>query len=176
MTDKTEPTSPDHTREENLSKVAELVERAHLCMLTTMTADGKHVSRPMGLQEAEFDGDLWFFVDDASAKVEQIRLNPSVNVSFSNPKSTEWTSISGTAELVHDKDKAAELWSPILNAWFNDGLDTPGLALLKVRADSAEYWDGPSSRVASMLGMVRAAVTRDSDNYPSFEHDSVEFS
>ena len=42
-------------------------------MLTTMTADGKHVSRPMGLQEAEFDGDLWFFAYDDSAKVRRSR-------------------------------------------------------------------------------------------------------
>ncbi|WP_425487284.1 pyridoxamine 5'-phosphate oxidase family protein, partial [Micromonospora maritima] len=30
----------------------------------------------MGLQEAEFDGDLWFFAYADSAKVRQIRVNP----------------------------------------------------------------------------------------------------
>lgn len=41
--------------------VAELVDRAGIGMLTTMTESGKHVSRPMALQEVEFDGDLGFF-------------------------------------------------------------------------------------------------------------------
>jgi general stress protein 26 len=33
-------------------------------------------------------------------------------------------------------------------AWFPDGLDTPGLTLIKVEADTAEYWEGPTSTVA----------------------------
>ena len=39
------------------AKVAELVDAARICMLTTMTDDGQHVSRPMALQDVEFDGD-----------------------------------------------------------------------------------------------------------------------
>ncbi len=41
--------------------VADLVRRARVAMLTTTTQEGRHVSRPMGLQEVDFDGDLWFF-------------------------------------------------------------------------------------------------------------------
>jgi general stress protein 26 len=152
---------------DQIAHVAELVDRAKLGMLTTMTATGKHVSRPMALQETEFDGDLWFFVDDASDKVAEIRTNPQVNVSFSNEKSSEWTSLSGTAEVVHDRAKAEELWSAPLKAWFPDGLDTPGLALLKVHADSAEYWETSSSKVVRLLGAAHAAVTRNPDNFPS---------
>ena len=47
---------------------AELVDRARIGMLTTMTESGKHVSRPMALQEVEFDGDLWFFCYDDSPR------------------------------------------------------------------------------------------------------------
>jgi general stress protein 26 len=152
---------------DQITHVAELVDRAKFGMLTTMTATGKHVSRPMALQEVEFDGDLWFFVDDASDKVAEIRINPQVNVSFSNDKHSEWTSLSGTAELVHDRAKAEELWSAPLKAWFPDGLDTPGLALLRLHADSAEYWESSSSKVVRLLGAARAAVTRNPDNFPS---------
>jgi general stress protein 26 len=167
----------DNTTESNradgIKKVAELVEAAHICMLTTMTADGKHVSRPMGLQSVEFDGDLWFFALGDSAKATEIQANPSVNVSFSNTKNNEWTSIAGTASVVHDAAKAKELWNPILNAWFNDGLETPNLVLIKVEADSAEYWDGPDSKVVSVLGMLRAAVTHDSEKYPQHDQGTV---
>ncbi|MEU5944645.1 pyridoxamine 5'-phosphate oxidase family protein [Micromonospora sp. NPDC047465] len=38
-------------------RVTELVREARICMLTTIAVDGRLVSRPMGLQEAEFDGD-----------------------------------------------------------------------------------------------------------------------
>jgi general stress protein 26 len=82
---------------EQVQHVAELVDRARIGMLTTMTQSGKHVSRPMALQEVEFDGDLWFFCYDDSAKAAQIRSQPEVNVSFANDKQSEWTSLSGKA-------------------------------------------------------------------------------
>ena len=144
----------------------ELVSNAAVAMLTTTTAGGQQVSRPMGLQEAEFDGDLWFFAYDDSAKVAQIRATPQVNVAFSDTKNSSWTSVAGRAEIVHDGAKAEELWTPTLEAWFPDGLDTPGLTLIKVHADTAEYWEGPRSTVAFVLGTVRAAVTKNPADDP----------
>jgi general stress protein 26 len=138
------------------AKITELVRSARICMLTTMTSDGRHVSRPMGLQEAEFDGDLWFFVEEDSDKVAEIREHPEVNVSFSD--STSWVSISGRAEVVHDDARAEDYWTPFLKAWFPDGLETPGLALLKVHAGSAEYWDSPGGRLVTLIKLARAAV------------------
>lgn len=147
--------------------VAELVERAQICMLTTMTAEGRHVSRPMALQDVEFDGDLWFFAYEDSAKVGQLRTHPEVNVSFSNDKRSEWTSISGRAETVHDRAKVDELWSAPLKTWFPDGKDTPGLTLIRVEADTAEYWESSSSKVVRLIGAARAAVTGDPGKFPA---------
>ncbi|WP_433158488.1 pyridoxamine 5'-phosphate oxidase family protein [Kribbella sp. CA-247076] len=159
--------------DEGMAKVAELVDRATICMLTTMTADGRHLSRPMALQEVEFDGDLWFFAASDSAKVDQLRTNPQVNVSFSNDKQSEWTSVAGTAEVVQDRGKAEELWSPLLQAWFPDGLETPELILIRVRAESAEYWSAPRSKVVRLIGGVRAAVTKNPDKFPA-ENEEVD--
>ncbi|MET9272120.1 pyridoxamine 5'-phosphate oxidase family protein [Kribbella sp. NPDC003557] len=152
--------------EDSVATVAELVDRATICMFTTMTTDGRHVARPMAVQEVEFDGDLWFFTYAESAKVGEIGANPQVNVSFSNVKQSEWTSIAGSAEIVVDREKAAELWSAPLKVWFPDGLETPGLVLIKVHADTAEYWSSPSSKVVQLFGAVRAAVTRNPDKFP----------
>jgi general stress protein 26 len=140
-------------------RVTELVREARICMLTTIGVDGRMVSRPMGLQEAEFDGDLWFFAYADSAKVRQIRVNPEVNVAFSDSRRNAWVSIAGTAREGYDRAKAEQLWTPLLKAWFPGGLDTPGITLLKVRASSAEYWDSPSSTVVHLFGYARAAVT-----------------
>lgn len=127
----------------------------------------------MGLQEAEFDGDLWFFAYDNSAKVTQIHADPEVNVSFSDSKNSSWTSIAGRAEIVDDRQKAEALYSPTLKAWFPDGLETAGLTLIKIHADSAEYWEGPSSTAGFVIGTVRAAVTKNPDNDP-ISNDTVE--
>ena len=155
------------------TKVVELVGRAQSAMLTTTGLDGAQVSRPMAVQETEFDGDLWFFVDDRSEKVAQIHADPRVNVSFSNDKQSEWTSIAGTAELVRDRQKAEELWSKPLETWFPDGLETAGLALLKVHTDSAEYWDASNSMVKQALGMARAIRKDDPEEFP-VEHRTVD--
>ncbi len=151
----------------SVKHVAELVDRARISMFTTMTCEGKHVSRPMALQEAEFDGDLWFFAYADSDKVAQISANPQVNVAFSNMKDSEWTSISGSASLVKDRAKIEELWSAPLKVWFEDGLDTPGLTLIKVHADSAEFWESPSSKMVRLFGAARAAATGDKEKFPN---------
>lgn len=161
-----------HTEE--VERVAELVDRARISMFTTMTDSGKHVSRPMAVQDVEFDGDLWFFCYDDSPKAQQIRMNPEVNISFANDKQSEWTSLSGWAEIVHDRQQAERLWSAPLKVWFPDGLDTDGLSLIKVHVDSAEYWDSPSSKVRQLIGAARAAATGDPNKFPG-ENRTVSF-
>ncbi|MBQ0897679.1 pyridoxamine 5'-phosphate oxidase family protein [Micromonospora purpureochromogenes] len=150
-----DPTSAADARR----RVTELIRQARICMLTTIGVDGRMVSRPMGLQEAEFDGDLWFFAYADSPKVRQIRVNPEVNVAFSDQRHDAWVSVSGTAQESYDRAKAEQLWNPLLKTWFPDGLDTPGLTLIKVHANSAEYWDSPGGAVVNLLGFARAAVT-----------------
>jgi general stress protein 26 len=148
--------------------IAELVDRARIGMLTTTTASSKHVSRPMALQKVEFDGDLWFFCYDDSAKAAQVRSQPEVNVSFANDKQSEWTSLSGKAEVVYDRQQAAErLWAAPPQVWFPDGLDTNGLGLIKVHVNSAVYWESPSSKVRQLIGTARAAATGDPDKFPA---------
>lgn len=139
-------------------KVTKLIDAAKVGMLTTMTQDGQHHSRPMRLQETEFDGDLWFFTYESSNKVTDIALNPQVNIAFSDSGNT-WISLSGTAKVVDDKDKANELWSPFLKSWFPDGLETKGLTLIKLEAQSAEYWDAPNSKAIQLFGMAKATLT-----------------
>jgi general stress protein 26 len=155
----------EKTEQEKRETLKGLIKDARISMLTTMTADGKHVSRPMAVQDVEFDGDLWFFAYSDSDTVAEIRLHPQVNVSFSDDKQHAWVSVSGAAEQVTDQAKAEELWNPMLKAWFPDGLETPTLTLIKVHADTAEYWEAAhSSKVVTLLGYAKAAVTGKTPN------------
>ncbi|MFI6820836.1 pyridoxamine 5'-phosphate oxidase family protein [Micromonospora sp. NPDC050187] len=152
--------SPQPTTDtEARHRVTELIRAARVCMLTTIAVDGRQVSRPMVLQEAEFDGDLWFFARTDSAKVRQIRVNPEVNAAFGDQRRHTWISVSGTAREENGRADVERLWQPALRVWFPDGPDTPGLTLIRVHASSAEYWDSPGSTVVNLLGAARAAVT-----------------
>ena len=37
--------------------------------------------------------------------------------------------VEGKAELIRDKGRFAEHWTKDLDAWFKEGIDTPGLTL-----------------------------------------------
>ena len=45
-----------------------------------------------------------------------------------------------------------------VGAWFPEGPDDPAVVLLRVDADSAEYWDTPG-RVATLISYAKARVT-----------------
>ena len=138
-------------------KVAELLRGERFAFLTTVMKDGRLASRPMTLQEVEFDGDLWFFAERDSNPVRHITDSPQVNVGAGSGGS--WVSLSGDAVLVDDVAKKRELWNSAVEAWFPQGPDDDSVVLLKVEADSAEYWDSPGGRLATVFSFVKAKVT-----------------
>lgn len=148
----------ENSRTEAIEKLKGLMEGIDFCMLTTI--DGDYLrSRPMSTQEFEFDGDLWFFTSDNTHKMEEIAKDNRVNVSYAKPDDNRYVSVSGRGELVKDRQKIEELWSPVLKAWFPEGLDDPTLCLLKVSVEQAEYWDAPSSKIVQLVGFVKALAT-----------------
>ncbi len=151
-------TATDHNQE--IKKLRELVKDIDFGMLTTVDEDGTLHSRPMSTNgEIEADGTLWFFTYASTHKVDEIERNHQVNVSFASPEKQRYVSMSGTAQLVKDRNKIQELWKPELKAWFPKELDEPDIALLKVDVQKAEYWDAPSSFVAHTIGLVKAIAT-----------------
>jgi general stress protein 26 len=147
------------TNEDKREKVAELIRKVKFTMLTTTEADGSLRSRPMTMLDEDFVDELWFFVGANSGTVAEIKADSQVDLSFADPGANIYVSLSGTASLVRDSQKAKELWNPIYKAWFPDGLDDPNLALLRVRATEAEYWNSPDSKVVQAVGFVKALVT-----------------
>lgn len=153
-------------------KVAEVLGGERFAMLTTTAPDGTLMSRPMALQEIEPDGDLelWFFASATSRKVEHVATQSQVNVTVSS--ASTWVSLTGTASVVTDDARKRELWNAGVEAWFPDGPDDDGIVLVKVSADSAEYWDTPGGRVASVLSFVKAKAT--GSRYEGGENERVE--
>ena len=154
------PDKPNHVRDEHIAKLADLIADTQVCMLVTTDTVGGMVSRPMAVQQIEFDGDLWFISSEQSRKVAQVRDQAHVNVAFSSRDS--WISVAGDAEVMRDVAKTKELWSSGVSAWFPEGPEDPNIVLVKVSAHSAEYWDTPGAGVASLLSFVKAKVAGES--------------
>ncbi len=145
-------------RQQHITQLAALIKDVEVAMFTTTGVDGRLYSRPLGTQEVEFDGDLWFATSADSPKVAEIALNPRVNVAYASPSKNSYVSVSGTAEIVADRAKIDELWSPAMKLFFPEGKDDPNLRLIHVHAESAEYWDGPGTLLGKALSFVLSAV------------------
>ncbi len=76
----------------------------------------------------------------------------------------KYVSVSGRAQVVTDRSKIKELWTPLMKTWFPKGEDDPEICLIRVRAESAEYWDSPSSTIVHIYGLAKAVVTGERPN------------
>lgn len=148
-------------RAEHIAQLAALIEDVEVAMFTTTGVDGRLYSRPLGTQQVAFDGDLWFATGADSPKVAEIALNPRVNVAYASTSRNTYVSVAGRAEVVDDRARIEALWSPAMKLFFPGGKDDPNLRLIHVRAETAEYWDGPGTLLGKALSFVLSAVQDD---------------
>jgi len=149
--------------DEDFEQVARLVEAIRFAMLTTEEADGTLRSRPMSTLQMDAQGNLWFFTALDSPKVEEAQQHHQVNLSYARSDKQDFLSVSGTCEIVRDKEKMRALWTPWIKPWFPNGLDDPNLVLLKVRMTEAEYWVAPGSAVKRLYGLAKGVMTGHQD-------------
>ena len=152
------------------AKLADLAKDIKVAMFTTTDEEGHYVSRPMAAQHVEEDADLWFFAERSSSVVAHIAARPHVGITLSS--NDTWISIDGDAHVVDDSAKAKELWNAFVEAWLPQGPEDPNVVLIKVDAHTAEYWDSPGGRVASLISLVKAKVT--GEPYKGTERDTVD--
>ena len=138
-----------------LTHVAKLIEDIPVAMLTTLDADGALASRPMTTLEMDAQGALWFFVDVQSSKVDRLR---AINLSFTDRDQGAYVSLSGHGEIDSDRARIKSLWTAFAKPWFPNGPDSDNLALLKFVPDTADYWDGPSSKMVRAFGMIASVI------------------
>jgi len=131
-----------------LADLAEAMRDIDFTMLSTRTQDGSIAARPMSNnRDVDYDGDSWFFTFDDARTVADIERDPNVGLSLQGKagllgKPPIFIAAEGKAEIIRDKAAFEEHWVKDLDRWFEQGVDTPGLALIKVRADRIHYWDG----------------------------------
>jgi general stress protein 26 len=131
-----------------LNDISEKMRDIDFAMLSTKTAGGAIAARPMSNnRQVEFDGDNYFFTCDDTGTVRDITGDPNVGLSFHGKSGAlgmkpYFITIEGRAELIRDKGAFAARWTDDLDDWFKQGIDTPGLTLIKVHAQRLHYWDG----------------------------------
>ena len=143
---------------EALKKFNKLVNDINVCMFITENKDDEH-TRPMATIEVEENGTLWFFTDIRSIKVEEVSTQREVHLVYAHPGKESYMDVWGSAQVVTDKQSIKDKWSPIVKAWFPNGVDDPNIALLKVTPYNIYYWDAETGKMVSFLKIAASAVT-----------------
>jgi general stress protein 26 len=164
---------PVTTDDASRQKVWDMIKDIQIALMVTTDDEGLLRSRPMAVQQRSFEGDLWFFTNVNSGKVDHIEGNPGILLAYADPGSQNYVSVTGEAEIVRDRAQIKALWSDMLKIWFPDGPDDPDIALIKVRMKMAEYWDSPSSVMVLAYGYLKSSLTGEKPRLG--EHKRVRF-
>jgi len=126
----------------SISEIAKKMAAIDVAILSTHTTGGQIAARPMSNNgEVEYDGDSYYFTWEKSRMVADIKRDSKVSLAFQG-KNGFWLIVEGVGEVVRDKDEFVKHWNPDIEKWFEEGVDTDGLVMLKIGATRGYYWDG----------------------------------
>jgi general stress protein 26 len=131
-----------------LPELAHKMKKIDFCMMVTKSADGAISNRPMSNNgDVDYDGDSFFFSYTDTAKVREITADRTVSLTFTAAPSLLgkpgiFVAVKGHASLIADKAVFEAHWTSDLDRWFPEGIDTPGIVMIKVHAETIQYWDG----------------------------------
>ncbi len=131
-----------------LHDLSKKMAKLDFAMMTTRSADGRTTARPMSNNgDVEYRGDSYFFAYADSRKVSEIGADPHVTLSYTGAAGMLggpplFVAVEGEATLIEDKAAFAAHWTKDLDRYFPQGIDTPGVVMIKVHAGTIRYWDG----------------------------------
>jgi len=141
-----------------VQKIKEIAKDANICIFVTHLSNLPLDGRPMATQEVDENGNIWFMSDRNSDKNRQIENDDQVQLFYSHTSKYEYLSVFGKAEIVDDRSKIEELWTPMAKTWFKEGKDDPNISLIKVIPDDAYYWDTKNNKMVSLIKFAMGAI------------------
>jgi general stress protein 26 len=125
--------------------------------------------RPMTVARVR-DDTIEMLLDSNEHWVRSLGDGNVAYVTMSDNRANTWVSLRGSVSLSHDPALIDELWNPAAGAYFDNGRDTPGIAVLQITGEEGTYWSSPSGRIGSLIAMVKAQL---GDPEQSGEHGDV---
>jgi len=145
---------------EAIDKLKTLVDDIIICLFCTdLKTDDGSTCRPMSAIEVCDQGNIWFFSEKDSDKNKAIASDKNVQLFFSHPGKGSYLVVNGEAQIILDKTKVEELWTPVAKIWFKEGKDDPNISIIKVTPTTAYYWDTEGNRMTNFIKMAASVVT-----------------
>jgi general stress protein 26 len=152
--------------EKKLDDLYKLIDGIETAMFTTRRQDGSLVSRAMQTQRRTAGIDLWFMSNWFADKLDEISINPQVNLSYYRDRTREWVSVSGKAIISRDRNLIRGLYQPDWKAWLGDeggerdgSAEDPRIALILVTAESVTYSKKDRPTPVVLFNLVKAMIT-----------------
>lgn len=149
----------------------ELLEPGSTLMVGTRSGDGGEIeSRPLTVAKVE-GGRIDILLDTNEEWVRRMGQGDQAHVTLSDNRTNTWASFNGTVSTTTDPKLIDELWNPFAGSYFENGRETPGIAVLQIAAGDGSYWSGPGGgRLGSLLSVVKAKF---GDAEQSGEHGEI---
>jgi len=141
---------------EAIEKFRDLVKDVSICMFTTIDENHDLTSRPMFTSNVDNEGNVWFFTNEFSEKINEVSKDNLVHLIYSHPVKNIYVDVKGSCSLIIDKKKMEELWDPALKNWFPQELEDPKICLVKVATETAYFWNQASSKMGLLFQMIRS--------------------
>lgn len=156
----------NETTESSFEQLQEMIKDIRFAMFVTHAEGGQLHAWPMTTQQAKMSSEhevyehdkLWFFMARSSKVVHNLVVNPHVNISYSNPRADTYVSVSGMASVVDSMNQKERFWNTLVEAWYEEGITDPDVALVCVQIDSAEYWSVREGKLAQAGKMLKATL------------------
>jgi general stress protein 26 len=134
-------------RHKALEDISDRMAGIDIAILSTHTENGQIANRPMSNNgDVNYDGTSYYFTFEHARTVADIEANNKVALGFTSEggifSDAIYVAVEGVAELIRDKATFKAHWTSDLDRWFENGVDTPGIVLIKVKATRITYWDG----------------------------------
>jgi general stress protein 26 len=133
-----------------LKHVADEMKGIDIAILSTRASEGGIACRPMSNNgDVEYDGTSFFFSYDQASCISDIECEPHVALGYSSSGligGSVYIAVEGLATLIRDRSAFEKHWTAELDVWFEDGIDTPGLVLIQVKAHRIKIWERNTER------------------------------
>lgn len=127
-----------------------------VAMLTTINEHDDLRSCPLYTLQMDPEGVLWFFIRRSTFEAGK---NKHVNLSYADPGSHTYLSVTGIAVCVENQELKEKFWSPLYETWFPMGADHADLCLLAVNIERADIWDAETAAMKNLINMKNADLS-----------------
>jgi general stress protein 26 len=143
-----------------VKKLQDLATEINVCLFCTGTGlEDVPSCRPMATSAVDEEGNIWFFSQRDSEKNRDIETDHRVRLFYAHPGKSSFLIVTGTADIVYDRQKIEQLWSPLDKTWFKEGEKDPSVSLIRVRPDDAYFWDTRGNQMVNFFKMVASVAT-----------------